>query len=412
MRINHIYILLTVLLMLCAACSSDEPEAAKERVTATFTIASRASQDADGAELINTWWMVFADKGGTVRLILDRPVDKNEAVEREEFKFELSEGEYTVYAFANISKSELGLNITEGLPMPDLTVATWDNETGVIGDFVPMTGTLDVNLTEGSKTFDVEVVRLWAKLCFMFTTDAGQTVTVSKITMTPALTQAVNLLPDYNSLGQAPVLPSGTICSELERNTAITVSGDGAVSETFYLFESTAESHPTGRYPIGFELKYGNGAARTVSALAYNLEYINRNDFVIIPVFITEWTVDVSVLFYPPIGGYPAVLTESKDDEFYAKFGSPGRFVVRPAVTSADGTVVAANNLDIVLTTEDTAGILSCQPAYDNNTSEIIGEIAAGKYGTAVVNLEIKIKTNEVVQQTITRKFYIIRQDS
>lgn len=416
MKTNHISIFPVLLTMLCAGCTSDEPSAVPEPVAATFAISSRAG-DADNTsenELINSWWMVFVDASGNVNKILDRAADKTNAVDREEFRLDLEPGRYTIYAGANIARSTLGVDIVEGETMPDLSEATWSNEIGTIGDLVPMTGTLTVNLTEGANnSFEVEVVRLWAKLCFKFTTDTSQPVTVSKISMTPALSTTVRLLPDYQSLGHAPVLPEGTTCTNaVERTTDITVPADGEVSETFYLYESTAKDHPTGRYPLSFELRYGTGAPRTVSALAYNLEYINRNDFITIPVLITDWTVDVGVLFYPPIGGYPAVLIESNDNEFYAKFGSPGKFVIRPTVSSADGTIVANSDLDIILNTVDTDGILEQSPTYDSNTSEIIGEIASGKYGTAVVDLEIRIKTNDTVQQTITRKFYIIRQDS
>lgn len=416
MKINHITTLLIVLLLLCGGCSADEPEQAKKQATGTFTIMSRAARTdgpatSEASELINSWWMVFVDDSGTVRLILDRPSGNVSAVEREEFKFDLEAGHYTVYAFANINKTDLGVSIINGQMMPDLSTVRWST-IGVPGDFIPMTGKLDVNLAKGEKnSFEIEVVRLWAKLRFQFTTDTSEPVNVKKISMTPALSTAVNLLPDYNSLGKAPVLPEGTVCSLLELTPNLTITKGSGASATFYLLESTAESHPTEHYPLTFELNYGNGTPRIVSALAYNLRYINRNDYITIPVLITDWLVDVNVLFYPPIGGYPAVLTETKGDEFYAKFGSGGKFVIRPKVTKADGSIVASNNLNISLATEDAAGILSQEPTYNTTTSEIVGEIAAGKTGSALVNLVIKITDGEL-QYDIIRRFYIIHQNS
>lgn len=427
MRTNYISILLIMALLLCGSCSDNEPELAAESTTSTVTIRTRAPQDneanATTDELINTWWMVFVDEQGAdkgkVRLILDRP-SETDAVSSEEVKFTIPRGTYTIYAFANITRESLtqtplNLTFTEGAAAPDLSTVQW-NRIGKIGDLIPMTGVLhNVSLTkEMNNTFSIEVVRLWAKLCFQFSTDTDKTITVSKLSMMPALNEGgVILLPNYTSLGGAPSLPDGTNCSLLERKDLnLTITKNAAASETFYLLESTAASHPTGHYPLSFELKYRDGATRTVNALAYQLEHINRNDFITIPILITDWTVAVGVLFYPPIGGYPAVLLEeSKDNEFYATFGSPGKFVIRPTVTSADGTIVANSDLAITLTTEDTDKILSQQPTYDNKTFEIIGEIASGK-GTAVVTLDIGIKVNNTVQQTIKRKFYIIRQDS
>ena len=408
---------------MCNCCSVDEPELGHKQVQATFTISSHAAQDdiapATDNELINTWWMAFVNEENIVTRLLERPADKTEAVEREEFTFNIDAGTYTIYAFANIERGTIEDNITEGQPiregqpMPVLPTL-WNKEIGPIESLVPMTGVDHITFEEGKEnSLEVEVVRLWAKLRFEFRTDMAQSIKVNKISMTPALTQAINLLPDYNSLGKAPELPDETICSTLEKNTDITVTNDEKTAlETFYLFESTAKNHPTGHYPISFELQYENGTTRTADALAYELEYINRNDFITIPVFITNWNVDVSVLFYPPIGGYPAIITDKKDDEFYAKFGSPGKFVIRPTVSSADGTIVSNSNLEISLATTDNDEILSQSPTYDSNTSEIIGEIATEKYGTAIITLSIKIKTNESLQHTITRKFYIIRENS
>lgn len=416
MKVNYISILLIAVLALYCSCSESELQAPEEPTTATFMIGTRAGSDQNATEkeLINSWWIAFVDESGIVTKIVQRPSDKTTVVERETYSLKIKAGKYNVYAFANIAQNTHGLNFTEGQKAPDLTAINW-SEVGTYSEsLVPMTGVLYNQVVGENKSFEIEVVRLWAKMRFQFITDSDNPVKVKKISMTPANTPAVTLLPDYSSLGGAPVLPAGTTCTTLERTTDITVTSKDyttAQDVTFYLLESTAAGHPTGRYPLSFDLQYGEGAAsRTVSALAYELPYINRNDFITIPVFITNWAVDISVLFYPPIGGYPAVITDSKDNEFYAKFASGGKFVIRPTVTSADGSLVDNSKLDISLTTEDAGGILSREPAYDNTTSEIIGEIGDGKTGTAVVTLEITIRPNESVQQTITRKIHIIRQ--
>lgn len=425
MRLNYTNILLIVSLLLFGSCT-ENPELKKSEVFTTFSITSHSTKtgEASDKELINSWWIAFVDESGVVKKTLDRPIANTAAVDRESFKLSLPQGKYTAFAFANISKEELktalGLEstITEGSTMPNLSTATW-TKVGNIGDYIPMTGKLDIEITNSSNGFEIEVVRLWAKLCFQFTTDVEGPITVSKISMTSALTSKVNLLPNYSSIGSngiqgsAPVLPVGTVCGTLEKpfSPEVTINKGIATETTFYLLESTAANHPTKHYPLTFELKYNNGTTHKVEALAYGLSYINRNDFITIPVLITDWLVDVSVLFYPPIGGYPAVLSEKNDGEFYAKFGSGGRFVVNPTISSSDGSVVTNSNLDITLTTEDESGILNKQPTYDKKTSEIVGEIADGKYGTAVVTLEIKI-TDGDLQYSIIRKFYIIRENN
>ena len=177
------------------------------------------------------------------------------------------------------------------------------------------------------------------------------------------------------------------------------------------MLESTAKSHATGRYPLAFDLEYADGTTRTVSALAYQLGHINRNDHVIIPVLLTDWLIDLDVQFYPPIGGYPAVMLESKGEEYFASFGSSGRFVIRPTVTTASGSIVADKDIDIAISTSDPSGILRTAPYRDEKTLEIIGEIDTDHLGTAVVDLEISIKA-DALQHRILRKFYIIRKIS
>lgn len=414
MGIKYTGILLMTALMLCAGCSGHEPEPADETLSAGVTIRTRMPQDVNATEneLINTWWMAFVDRDGMVRLILDRPSDKTGAVDYEEFDFSIASGTYTVYAFANIDRSTFEPVFAAGKPAPDLSAATWD-KTGIVGDYVPMSGVLrNVSIQDGGQRyFSIEVVRLWAKLCFEFTTDASQPVTVSRISMTPAHTAAVSLLPDYNSLGGAPALPAETVCSTLGLDTDITITQGETVPATFYVLESTAAGHATGHYPVSFELQYGDNKSQTVSALAYQLQYINRNDYVTIPVLLTDWLVNMDVDFYPPIGGYPAVVIETAGDEYFAKFGSAGRFVIRPAVTTADGTPVSDRDIDISITTSDPEGVLSVAPSRDDTTYEITGEIGTGKTGTAVITLRITVRT-DALQHSILRKFYIIRQNS
>ncbi len=423
MKTNYTNILLIISLLLFGSCA-ENPEITKKEVSTTFSIASASTKAGEASdELINDWWIAFVDEDGIVKKILTRAQGSGntDAVEREEFQLSLPQGKYKAYAFANITQSEietlLGSAIAEGSAMPNISTATW-TKVGNIGEQIPMTGTLDIDITAAGNGFSIEVVRLWAKLCFKFSTDMNQDITISKISMTPALTPAVNLLPNYASIGEngvqgvAPILPNGTVCTKLEKTfTDLTINNSVGKDATFYLFESTAANHPTKHYPLTFELKYGDGTTHTVEALAYQLSYINRNDFITIPVLITDWLVELSVQFYPPIGGYPAVITEKQDDEFFAKFGSGGKFVINPTVTRSNGDVVAIKDLQITVTTEDDKSILKTQPTYDTKTAEIVGEIKDGVTGTAVVTLAIKVKNGEL-EYTITRKFYIIRENN
>ena len=407
MKIKYIFMLLTVLL-LCDSCATDDREIEQPQIAVSFTIASHASQvdNTSPSELINFWWIAVVDKNGKVCRIVERSADETDAVQSDESYLNLTAGQYTIYAFANIDRNDFADNIVLNQQMPDLSNVTWSKKIGPMGSLVPMTGKKTVTVTRNSG-FEIEVVRLWAKVRFQFTSNASYPVTVSKISMLPALTEAVKLLPDYQSLKQSPVLPEGTVCKLLERPTNLTISNDGgSVDETFYLFESTAEAHPTGHYPLSFDLDIG-GTTRTVSALAYQLAYINRNDFITIPVLITDWELRLDVRFYPPIGGYPAVIVDNKGTEFYARFGTSGFFEITPQVSdSYTGAAVAADNVSVALSVESGSEIFSQVPVWLNG--EIVGELAENTSGTAVINLDVTV-TNGSLKQTFIRKLYIIR---
>lgn len=416
----YIIVLLCTTLAFFACTGEDSPGTKNDGGThsVTMTIASRAIVDTHAAasnELINSWWMAFVGPDGTVVETLDRAEAFNgqtipeAAVERETFNVSLSDGTYTVYAFANFDGSSPSSNIwgiKKGEKMPDLSAKTW--ATAIENDSkIPMTGFCSFSVpSPESQNLMVEVVRMFAKLEFQFSTTSGTPKTLKRIKVHNAATSAIKLLPDYSLLeGSTPSLPDDAVNSDLEYEVDIPLSGDVA-SYRRYIFESTAAAHPTGHYVLEFDID-NDGLSKTITALAYQLDHITRNDWVLIPVTFTDWTLRLDVRFYPPIGGYPAVVVESKNDEFYAKFGSSGLFEIIPEVSdSNNGIVLAPNEIAVTLTVESGTEIFSRTPAWENG--EIVGELAEGRTGTAVVNLAITVN-NDALRQTFTRKLYIIR---
>lgn len=420
----------------CTGNEGPDRESNESSNLVTMSIASRATAGthaADGDnELINSWWMAFVAPDGTVVETLDRteaydPAGQklpNSAVERETFNVSLADGTYKVYAFANFTGSSPSSNIwgiKKGEKMPDLSSSTW--ATGIDNDSnIPMTGfTTFTAPSPESENLIVEVVRMFAKLEFQFsTTDAnssntamklrGVIKTLKRIKVHNAATSAVKLLPDYTKLeGGAPSLPADASNSDLEYTVDMPLNSSNT-SFWQYIFESTAAAHPTGHYVLDFEIetvKDGTSSTETISALAYQLDHITRNDWIRIPVTFTDWTVRLDVRFYPPIGGYPAVVVDSKGHEFYAKFGSSGYFEIIPEVSDSNtGAVLNADKYTVAVTLESGSELFSRTPSWENG--ELVGELAEGKTGTAVIDLKITVK-DDTLAQTFTRKLYIIR---
>jgi len=99
--------------------------------------------------------------------------------------------------------------------------------------------------------------------------------------------------------------------------------------------------------------------------------------------------------------------SDSKGDEFYAKFGSSGLFEITVEVAdNYTGSKIPSDRFSVSLSVDSGGDIFSQQPVRSNG--EIIGELAEGKTGTAVINLDISV-TDDAIQQTYKRKLYIIR---
>lgn len=450
-------VLMLILPMICGSCSDTNPWTGKEEnistpttVPVSITIEAgnlnasgtraddiQTSEPTDN-EKIHSWWMAFV-KDGKVEKIIENSnlhgVD-NDVYKKEEFTLET--GDYTVYAFANIS-DRLGLEEQKSCPT-DFESKPWTNsidDMDKVNALVPMSGKKQISVVKGvGLSFNIEVVRLWAKVTIQYKSDISNPPSITNTTLSPAVSDKVWLLPDYNKVslehtssgvfGTAMTLPEGAATSSRVINTRFTSE---KTDFSFYVCEGNASSHPTGNYMLEFE--YEGTSTKNTKALLYDLSHINRNDHIVIPITFTEWRVDYDIRFYPPIGGFPAVITEDNDDEFYAKFGTFGTFAIIPKITDQSGnSVVFDINNDLELSFEDTDDTDDILKTYTDDvklkidplTNSIIGaikqkddsgnEITSGR---SIITLKFKVKDKSSetpsVKYEITRKLHIIREN-
>lgn len=423
-----------MLSFLLIGCDSHEKEmTASDRVS--FSIhapkveADETSTPATGNELIQTWWMAFADRSGIVRLILERDPSKTTPVEMEEFTASLDRGTYTVYSFANIRPEDLNLDFVIGQKVPaglsesdspewvsPSAPHTWTTE-----DLVPMSGRQTVTVTQQvTQPFAVEVVRMVAKMEFVFSNATDSDMRIHQLWLRPMGKGAVDLFPTYGLLGSAPSLRqnSDTVTIRRDIGKVLAAHGERAVSDLFYVLESKADredgkGHPTGHYVVLLDVtrnegQSGKSVRDTISMLTPDLTYINRNDYIRIPVRLADHILKMDVKFYPPIGGYPAVVNEEKGDDYFISFGTEGIFAITPLMRSGvqGAAWMQPSEMDIrVLDVEDSDRILERTVTYDSRTGEITGELNAGR-GRAVVTLSVAEKGSSLSYQ---RKIYIIR---
>ncbi len=423
MTVSRLYIstLAILSLMLLAACSAKESNEPTAPTRASFVIKAAADPSASDNELIHTWFIAFADAHGTVRRTLERDAANTEPVDMDEFSTTLAPGTYKVYSFANIRPADLGLDLAEGTTVPaDIASRAWTADVAkwTTANLIPMTGLQTVTVTSQiTQPFAVEVVRLVAKMELVFSNASDADIALHSLSMRPLGAGNIAMFPDYGSLGNAPVLRADADTATVTRTLAATLAAntERGASHTFYMLESdAAKFHPTGHYLLTLDLTHRNGEAGmavrdTLTMLTPELTYINRNDHILLPVRLADYVLKMDVRFYPPIGGYPAVVNEMKGSDYYIRFGTEGVFAITPLMRegAASAPWMQPSQLDIAILSVTGDPIFTQKPAYDPLTGEITGELGNAQ-GTAVVTLTVAVKGSQL---SYTRTVYIIRED-
>lgn len=470
MKISLLKYALILPLLLAAACAQDadspqspEPASAKFRISAAAADGSPEDAVADN-ERINSYKIIFVNNQQTtegttariVRAVVEKKFDTG-AVEEDIFTVDLAPGTYDIYAIANISTNSESSTISDDnyrniidkgytdLPVSSLFVsnigdkapsheailsAFWkDMPNGYTGN-IPMCGFIEDATVTGKieESFSVEVVRMLAKMEFQFSApDVETPVQIKKVTVHDVSTGAIPFMPDYSILGtSAPTLLPGVGREDLVFDN-ISLKLDGSQQKSTgikYLRESVAEVHPSGSFLISVEMLRGNTDGEEGKewqdvvqyAIADELQYINRNDHIIIPIEIKDWILDIDVHFYPPIGGYPAVVTDKVKGAYYITFGTQGAFEITAKIrNAAPGSLPLPKDkytievgAPIIEEGSQELFVEGKEPKEDPITGEILGEVSSST-GTARVPLTVKVNDNGT-EITYSRNIYIIRK--
>lgn len=451
-------LLMTVFAISFVSCSdetNEENSSNGKMVTVNAVISSRGNittrstyvDAANNNELINDWIIVIA-KGGIVKKVIKREdYKKSYAVEKEAFEFTIEAGTYDVYSFANIDASKIETAVgstflTEGSTLPTLSSSTIDITSiisngiavGGLGTInIPMSGYKQATFTAGgNQTEEFEVIRMVAKIEFTYRNSSSKDITLKYIKMNPVNKGLISLLPDYTTLTYNtetnPILLTTGVSIETVTDTyptGVKLQANSYSSESyirgFYLRESLAESNPSGLFTFGIGIVRDGKPEEVLYTLSdETFTGINRNDYVKVPIRFSDYIVGLDVNFYPPIGGYPAVVSEDKDkEEFYCTFATQGEFEISPTVFNAStGTNVYYPNWDYnstTITVSDPNGLFNSglggiAPHIDTTTGEILGKLSTAE-GTAIIDVEIKVKTGGGVDQLYKRRIYIIRKN-
>ncbi len=460
---SFLYIALSA--VFCLACSSEQADSSDSPVPPGYSsiklmleptgldIGSRSTSWTDpnavDGEMMKQAYVVMTDNSGIVQSIHKVTPTTASATEseREVVAYITTEnGQYTFYNIGNIEPTATttnsegtitsatfnGLTFTTGDAVPtdveSSTVASSFNNYTVSAEGIPMTN-IETHTVNSNETIILKLYRQLAKMRFSFTNGTEQAIGITNVSVGGITKDNTDIYffpkkDDNNSpVVSFPSQTADTTTLTFYHNPAspVSIAADNAahaLPADVYLNES-ASQHATGRFPLTVTMTR-TAADGTVSSdirhALITLGNIPRNSFVRVPVTLTDYVVDFSAFFYPPIGGYPAFTMDKHEEEFYATFYGEGDFqliphVYRYADRNNPENWYSLNDTEHIesytLQVNDTQGVFSTQPHFDTVTGELLGTLSGTK-GRAAVRFTVYIKVNDTQTQVYNRTVYFI----
>ena len=353
-----------------SACSSEDninqvPEGMVQvqvRLSSRYLGATRATGDwlspTDSKEKIHEFWVAFVNSDNIVEEIAH-----GDALGAEEhaFRFTLPPGAYRAFAFANLPEEApfSSLNIVKGEVMPDMTDVTLPTTNGWDKN-IPMTGKTGgqaVTVVEAeNQSFEVELIRTMAKLEITFINNSQQQIDIIGYEVFPLTETDVSIqepatpedIPNRDTVSYKVEFRESPITLNAWNPDEPTVEPD---SKTFFLYVNETNSTATAtknQYSIRIlvkrhradgdagveEMRYGFTVNSQTSGSAWKtgttngFDYIRRNDWIKIPIMLTDWTFRIEALPFPPIAGFQTRVLSA--DALSIAFNSGGYIFLRP----------------------------------------------------------------------------------
>lgn len=258
----------------------------------------------------------------------------------------------TFYSFANIRPAQLGIDTATcvGSTAPDFDNMTYSvsgnaNSIDAFGSGIPMSGRLQMDLTDKTQEVDLEVTRMVAKAKVSLTNDTPADFKVLAVSLSDITDNAngnLMLMPRTDE-GGITVPNIATRATKSMRTVPIGADTGGetlkanranTVETTFYINESVA-SEPK-YFVVNVETNQTTIAHR-VALLTWNT--ISRGDYIDIPIRLNDYRLTYDVEQFTAIGVLPSV--DNNQDMLTVRFRSYGEFHMRPTLTRlSDGHVL------------------------------------------------------------------------
>lgn len=389
---------------------------------------------------------------------------------------EVEEGKKYVFAFANLKRIESDpvitkiLNLKEGVSADE--ILSNDQRTQAVSFFageetnpllvdgthhIPMSALMDSTEVSAKERGHVELdlYRMFAKIEFEFTNKYEGEVVIEKIEMDGFQNGNVYLMPHkffpameakmeedgsgnyeaQNSRDYAPFLPDGSY-GEIVQPIVLngkTITLDAAPKKTegstptypkssdhiYYVNETdlatTREQTPSTRFQISLLMTMGDEKVTKPISLPDH-SYIRRNDHMIIPITISDYTFELAVgNSRAPIGGYPKYMQAGVADDFTCTLEYAGKtelFFNLRDVTEKLVEGLTEKDYDLTLVDDPNGLIAKDSDGQPDLTLESVGDgtgtittTITNAYGTAILSLKIKL-----LDRILSYIIYLVRE--
>ena len=356
---------------------------------------------ADEGEMMHNCFVVIV-QDGKIQSIVQR--DFTEEVEQTEIKAKVNLGSTTFYSFANIQPSEIGLASINSFPA-DLPTGFDDKYYQVNGNTttldvkgIPMSNKQTVNITDKKQSVDLEVIRMMAKVELNFTNDTDYDLSIKSVKLTDITDNApnnVSLLPMKDASGNVvPNINASATYKDYEvmigGMSGTKVANGSKLQTTFYVNESVA------RNPKYFVLSINTDKGTVTQRIAMTeWSKIARNDYLVIPVKLVDYRIEIEPQVFTAIGVKPEL--NYSDDRITATFKSYGEFHLKLHVYKRSNNeeltawrVTGVTTLEANPAKAEDVWIYDDEPTYDSRTKTIEGYISPRK-GYAIHEINVQI---------------------
>lgn len=394
----------------CQGNGEGEKMQVELRLTASANSLTRSYSTSDGVtraswvdtnaaregEMMHNCFVVIV-QNGKIQSIVQR--DFTEEVEQTSLKAKAELGNATFYSFANITPAELGITMTTTPAEIESKYYKVEGNTAQLSaKGIPMSNKQTVNITSKKQQVDLEVIRMMAKVELNFTNDTGYDLSIKSVKLTDITDNAadnVSLLPMKDASGN--VVPNIN-ASATYKDYTVSIGGTsgtqvkngGTLRTTFYVNESVA------RNPKYFVLSINTDKGTVTNRIAMTeWSKIARNDYLVIPVKLVDYRIELEPQVFTGIGVIPELNYDG--DRITATFKSYGEFHLKLHVFKrSDDTELNNWTIKSIRTLEaDPAGgegtsIYDEAPYFDKRTKTFEGYISPRKgYAIHEINVEI-----------------------